>query len=260
MSLLAVLPFLAFVGMTLALASWRPAWGWRRSLMRAAVLAGAYGILTAEVLSLAGAITRGALAAVWILLLAAEIGWLASRIRRDGGLRTPPLRLPAGTSERLLLLAVVCIVVTLAVIAWFAPPNTWDSLNYHMARVAHWTQLRGVRHFATGIEHQNAIAPGAEMLVLHSYVLGGGDRWVNFVSWLALVVSIAAASQIASQLGVNPKGQVLAAVLAATLPVGIAEASSTMTDLVLGAWMLCAAAETLALPADARSGVGEVVL
>jgi len=42
--------------------------------------------------------------------------------------------------------------------------------------------------------------------------------------------------------------------------VGIAEASSTMTDLVLGAWMLCAAAETLALSADERSGVGEVVL
>jgi hypothetical protein len=251
---------LAFAGLSVALVNWQPSWGWRRSIVRGAVLTGSYAIFSAEILSLASAITRGGLAAAWLLLLGAEAAWLVQRIRGEGALRLPHLSLPAGGFERLLLLAIVCIAVTIAVIAWYSPPNTWDSLNYHMARVAHWAQLRSVRHFATGIEHQNAIAPGAEMLVLHTYVLGGGDRWVNFVSWLAMAVSMVAASLVAAELGTKARGQILASVLVATLPMGIAEASSTMTDYVLGAWMLCVAAETLRLPAEERPRVGEIIL
>ena len=42
-------------------------------------------------------------------------------------------------------------------------------------------------------------------------------------------------------------GQLLAAVAAATIPMGIVQASSTMTDAIVAFWVICAVSETLSL-------------
>lgn len=248
--MLAALPVLALTGMLLLLASRHPSWGWRRSFLRACVLTAAVAILGTEALSLVGAVARLGLAVGWGLVIAAEAAWFAVRARRGQPICFPPIRLLSGWIDRALVLAIILIVVVVAVIAFSAPPNTWDSLNYHMARVAHWAQLRAIRPYATGIEVQNGDSPGAEMLVLQVYVLAAGDRWVNFVQWFAMVACLLAASRLAGRLGANPLGQLLAALLVATLPMGIAEASSTMVDYVLAAWMMAVAAETLDLVLD----------
>jgi hypothetical protein len=249
--MLAALPVLALAGLVLLLATLHPAWGWRRSFLRAAVLTAAAAVLLTEGLSLIGAVSTGALGLAWGLLLVGEVGWLVAGFLRGRHLQFPEFRLPSGWIDRVLALAIVLIVLVLALIAFYAPPNTWDSLNYHMARVAHWAQLRAIRPYATGIEVQNGIGPGAETLVLQLYVLAGGDRWVNFVQWFAMVVCLLGASRLAGRLGANPLGQLLAALLVATLPMGIAEASSTMTDYVLAAWMMAVASETLDLVLEA---------
>jgi len=245
--MLTALPVLFLGELTLVLTSLRPSWGWRRSFLRAALVTGSYAILASEALSLVGGVILPVLAAVWAVPLLVGAAWLiiTSRERQRPGL--PPLALPVAWPDRLLLLGVVLIALATAIVAGLAPPNTWDSLNYHMPRVAHWAQQHSLRHYAAGIEVQNGIGPGAEILVLQTYVLSSGDRWVNFVQWFAMLASLLAASKIAEQLGAKPLGQLLAAVLVATLPMGVAQASSTMTDYVLGAWMLCVASETLTL-------------
>jgi hypothetical protein len=141
------------------------------------------------------------------------------------------------------VLATVLIITFL--VAWITPPQTWDSLSYHLSRVAHWTQNRSIGHYITGIERQNSMSPAAELLILNTYVLTGSDRLANFPQWLAMLGSLVGVSLAAGRLGANRFGQWLAAVFAATLPMGIVQASSTTTDYVSTFWTICVAVETL---------------
>jgi hypothetical protein len=115
-----------------------------------------------------------------------------------------------------------------------------------MARVAHWAQAGSLGHYPTGIERQNLMPPGAEIGILHTYLLAQGDRLAIFPQWLAMVGSLIAAGALAQLLGATRPGQWLAAVFVATLPMRIAQATSTMTDCVV-AWAACVAFEALSL-------------
>jgi len=249
--MLALIPLLALAGLWLLLGNLRPAWGWRRCLLRAALLWGCWAILAVEGLSLVQGLTQAGLALAWVVPLIASAAWLARQATRAGRLSRPSLSLPSTWADRGLWLAVLVIVSVTALIAWLAPPQTWDSLNYHMSRVAHWAQQHSLRPFATGIEVQNSRSPGAEILVLQFYVLAAGDRLVNFVEWLAMVGSLVGAAMVARQLGGGRPAQLLAVVVTATIPMGIAQASSTMTDYVVAFWVMCAVSECLALLGEA---------
>ncbi len=201
----------------------------------------------AELLSLVRGMTPPGLAAAWAVPIIFSGGWLVRHRREGPELRYPSLNLPAHPLEQVLVLGLGLILALTALVAWLAPPQTWDSLNYHLPRVAHWAQEQAVRHFATGIDKQNSMSPGAEIAILQLYVLWGGDRLANFPAWSAIFGSILAASWVAGQLGAGRTGQLLAAVVAATIPMGIVQASSTMTDAIVAFWVICAVSEVLRL-------------
>jgi hypothetical protein len=245
--MMVITPFLAYLSLFLYLHHKHRSLDWRRNFLRAGILWGIWMVLTTEVLSLVRAVTPAGLALAWLALgIACAI--LLWKARASGeGLRWPRIRIPDGFLNRVLLLLVLVIVVTTGLVAFLAPPHTPDSLVYHMSRVAHWAHEKSLRHYATGIERQNFMSPAAEMGILHFYVLLGGDRLANFVEWFAMVGSLIGVSFIAKQLGANQVGQIFAAVFAATLPQGIAQASSTMTDYVVTIWLVCVASESLDL-------------
>lgn len=237
----------AYLAILLAVVALRPNWGWRRSALRSAVVWGFYSVVTTEVLNFRSMITPVRLLIAWLILLVVcllVIG-LTSRSGRIPRIRFHRPALDPIMSGLFLFIAIPCFVT--AVVASRAPPQTWDSLNYHLPRVAHWAQQASVAHFATGIEVQNSRPPAAEFAVLHTYLLAGGDRYVNFVQWSAMLISVVGATLLAEQLGAGRRGQLLAAVFAATLPMGIVQASSTTTDYLVALWVLAAASETLTL-------------
>jgi hypothetical protein len=86
------------------------------------------------------------------------------------------------------------------------------------------------------------MSPGAEVAVLQVYVVGQSDRLVNFVSWFAMLASLVVVSHLAKRMGAGPTGQWFGVVFAAAIPMGIVQASSTMTDYVLASGC-CVAAE-----------------
>jgi hypothetical protein len=155
--------------------------------------------------------------------------------------------IPEDWIARISLIAIAGICLITFLLAIFAAPNTWDSLTYHMSRVAHWAQNRSLGHFATGIERQNLMSPGAELLVLQGYVLWGGDRLANLVQWTSMVLSLVGVSLITKDLGGSYRAQVFAGLFASTFPMGIAQASSTMTDYTLAFWLVLLACETVHL-------------
>jgi hypothetical protein len=242
--MLALLPLASLAAVTVAIANARPAWGWRVAFLRATILCASYMAVATELLSLVRGVTQLGLVVVWLLPLLCAT-WVGVRaVRRGTGLRRLKLELPRSKGDWLIFAVILAILATTGVVAWVAPPNTYDSLTYHMSRVAHWAQNRSVALYPTGIPRQAFMSPGAEVAVLQVYVLGQGDRLVNFVSWFAMLASLVAVSQIAKRIGAGSTGQWFAAAFAAALPMGIAQASSTMTDYVLAYWMLCVAAES----------------
>ena len=244
--MLVVIPVVAYAGMVLWIGNTWPEGGWRGSALRALAVWGAYLIFLTEVLSRLEAIEAIWLAIGWTIPSAVLGAWFLKKRRTGWVLSLPRLRPP---SDILMAGVVALIVILTAIVAWFSPPQTWDSLTYHMSRVAHWAQQESVEPFATGIETQNSRSPMAEFATLHAYTLASGDRLVNFVEWSAMIGSVVGVSLIAGRLGANRRGRWLAVVFAATLPMGIVQASSTMNDYVLTLWVVIAAVETLNLRA-----------
>ena len=193
---------------------------------------GAAVILITEGLSLGHLLTPRGLGTSWGL--AAALGLWALRGRRSDGppfARAAPLPVVA-------LGAVGAILAVTGAIALLAPPNTWDSMTYHMSRVAHWSQAGSVANYPTHIMRQLWYGPGAEFLIAHLYVLTGGDRLANLVQWLAFAACVVGAAIVAGELGGGPRARAVGAVACATLPMAIAQASSTQNDLVASFWLL----------------------
>ena len=136
------------------------------------------------------------------------------------------------------LWAVALVWIIILAIALVYPPNTWDSIVYHMPRIASWSQQGSIDFFPTAVLKQLHQPPLAEWNILHLQILSGGDRFATTVQWIALVGCGVAASLIAKELKQSFPVQVLALVIATTLPMGLLQAASTKNDLVVSFWLL----------------------
>lgn len=212
---------------------------WQEMVLALVIACGAWTALTSELLSAARALTRGWVALVWLLpvVALALVLW-----RRRSEARIPfqasPWRDPLA---RACLWIVLIDVAILLLISLVAPPNTNDSLQYHLSRVAHWAQQRSLLFYPTPIERQLWMPPFAEMAILHLYLLANGDLLVNLVQWGSMALSLVAIGGIARRLGADRTGQAFALLFAATLPMGILQATSTQNDYVTALWALCLA-------------------
>src|SRR5258708_7841902 len=212
---------------------------WRSAFMKAAVVWGLIVVASTEALSPFRALSATPLAAVWaVALLVAGLGVWRRRALVAERLRSTFARRP-DTLLTVTAVPLAFIAAATGVVAWVAPPNTYDSMAYHMARVAHWAADGTVADYQTNILRQLYLPPWSEFAVVHLQILSGGDHLANLVQWFSMIGSVVGASLIARQLGAPPLGQALAAIVVATLPMGILQASSTQTDYALAFWLVC---------------------
>jgi hypothetical protein len=205
--------------------------------LSAAVVWGVAIAVITEGLSVLGLLSFWWVLAAWLVFVA-----VVAMNRLPDGLVARDERPPGDsvvTGWRFALAGVVVIVSALGVIAVAAPPNTWDSMTYHMARVAHWMQNGSLAHFPTHIGRQLYLPPWAEFAIMQPQILSGGDRLANLIQWLAMLGSLLGVSLITQQLGGNARCQILAVVVCATIPMGILQASGTQNDYVGSFWLVC---------------------
>src|SRR3954452_12489424 len=125
---LAALPVVTFL---LTLHSVRPVapvtGSLRLAVARAAVLTGAFGVVSIEVLSAVGWLTAVGVSATWVVALVAAgaAAWWRRR-RGDDDWRRPAL----SGGELVLAVAVLVLVLLELVLALASPPNTYDSQTY----------------------------------------------------------------------------------------------------------------------------------
>ena len=243
---LAFIPLLAFLCILIVLHNRQPNDPLRRLLIHSAIWFDCYLIFWLEVLSFLKGVTQAGLLFIWVVPILVFLVWWGRKKRSNQRVTLPMVLVPHRWWDRLLLLIVCSVVIITGLVAYVTPPQTWDSLSYHLSRVAHWAQEQSIWHYATGIDRQTSMPPGAEELVLNLYVVTQSDRLANFPEWLAMLGSLVGVSLIAYYLGAKTSGQWLAAGFAVTIPMGIVQASSTITDYVDTFWVVCAVVECLA--------------
>jgi hypothetical protein len=130
------------------------------------------------------------------------------------------------------------IVVVLGAEAVYFPPNNYDSMSYHMARVAHWAQNQSVAFYPTGIARQLFSSPLAEYFILHTYLLQGSDLWANAIQWAALVGNLALIARIIGHIGGHRYQQLAGVIIYLINPMVILQSTTTQNDLLAGFYLL----------------------
>ena len=202
-------------------------------------------LFSTELLSLINKITRNWILGTWVLFLSLAVLLLALNWRQLNN--RIPKRTPDGpenqkSTERSLMIfcgiiiAVIGLVTLL--IALKSPPNNFDSMTYHMARIPHWIKNQNVNYYPTAIPRQNYSMPLAEFAILHTQLLSKSDHYANLVQWVSFILSILLTTQITKELKASLRGQWITGALAATLPMAILQSTSTQNDLVVGIFCL----------------------
>jgi hypothetical protein len=132
-----------------------------------------------ELLSAFHALTFWGVLTGWLIVLcvlaatARDVTGGARRLLTYGRERFLGLNL----SDRLQLCAVAGLLSVVAFAGLFSAPSNWDSMVYHLARVAHWMQDRSVVHYPTVCTPQLYHPPWAEFAILNLQLLSGGPRF-----------------------------------------------------------------------------------
>jgi hypothetical protein len=191
-------------------------------------------VLLTEFLSLFHLLRPWPLAVGWLAAIA--IWWKS--IGRSYRFSRPALFRHPVECAMGLVIAGIAAVAALTAIA--SPPNSADAMAYHLPRVVYWAQSASVAFFPTPYFNQVMLQPMAEYVMLHTYLLTGGDHLVNLVAWAAFVGCILGVSAIGAQFRLTSRGQAIAALLCATLPNAILQASGAKNDSMLALWLVCA--------------------
>lgn len=134
-----------------------------------------------------------------------------------------------------------CFIIALASIflAVRTTPYNYDSMTYHLARIAYWADNQSVAHYSTNILRQVASPVLAEFVMLHSYIiLGKLDIFVNLVQCSSFIINSYAVWSIAKKIGCTKNFSGLATVMFMTTPIVFSESYTTQTDNYAAMWML----------------------
>ena len=213
-------------------------YGLRQSIVYATTVYTLCLAIATEVLSIWSLLRFETLLAFWAGLTILSVLCLWFSDDRQGTRRTLRGAWMAFRALKFELGSVAVILATILLIAVIAPPNNWESMAYRMTRVVMWMQQGSVAHFPTADLYQLFHPPLSAWNILHFQILSGGDRFANTVHWVALAGCGVLASLIAKELKQPFQVQVLATVIALTLPMGLLQGSSSQGNLVVAFWLL----------------------
>jgi Dolichyl-phosphate-mannose-protein mannosyltransferase len=211
----------------------------REAVIKSAVIIAAFITFSTEALSVFTALTGVNLILLWSVFNAGLFAHAFNSSRKENiaailkeAFRSK-IELAKSSENAALLFFIGLIYLLVSITALFSPPNTSDSMSYHLARVAHWIQQSSVEFYPTAILRQLYQSPLAEYEILHLQLLAGNDYYANFVQFFAFVFVGITASLLVKECGQNNRTQIIATLLTATIPMAILQASGTQNDLVV---------------------------
>ena len=128
------------------------------------------------------------------------------------------------------------IIIVLAVCT---VPYNWDSMTYHLSRIANWAQNGSVAHYATHNIREIVSPVLAEFVNLHVYILSGKkDILFPLLQCSSMLTNIWLIYEIAGKIGCRKVYAYLAAFLFFTSPSAFGEALTTQVDQFATVWLL----------------------
>ncbi len=249
-TLIAVVEILVPVATALLAAASIPARGVVLTLLSAYVLLVAEVTALTLALSPLHAVTRTGLGVGEALVLSVVAGlwWLRGRPVPGVGSARPTLRVVAVNPVFVVFATVVAVALAYELaLVLTVPANNWDSLTYHLARVAAWAQHHGIYwipHAPTA--RLNEFQPVAEQQILFLFVATHTGALFALPQFVAQLAIVAATYAVARHLQFGLVPAACAALFVATLPLVALEATTSQNDLVAASMPLAATALLLA--------------
>ena len=148
-------------------------------------------------------------------------------------------------TDPVVVLALAAVAVLLAyelVVALTAPANNWDSLTYHLTRVAAWMQHGGLYRIPNApTPRMNEYQPLAEQQILYLFVSVGSGALFAVPQYLAQLAILVAVYGAARRLGFEPRAAAAGALLLATFSLVVLESTTPQNDLVAASFPIAAA-------------------
>ena len=164
------------------------------------LIVGIFITLTTEVLSLFNFLNRLSILICWLILFVFGLVKLHNLSR----LNSFNILSKKNISSSLIFFSFLSLFIILFMTfltALIYPPNTPDSMSYHMPRVMHWIQNQNVDFYPTSTTRQLYVSPFSEYVILHLQLIVNGDRLANLVQWFSMFGSLIGVSLIARELG-----------------------------------------------------------
>lgn len=185
--------------------------------------------VSSEALSLMSAFRPVWIGVAWtavLVVLTALLVCLRSRLPRP--------RLPVRDGTRITYAGVGLLIVSTLVTGLLVAPNNWDSLTYHLSRGAHWLQQGSLDFFSPTSSRENTMSPLGDLVFAHLQ-MGSGDAGVAFLGqWVAGMIVLIGVGILAQTVFENSRVTALSVLAAATVPMLLAQMSTTQVDLLAG--------------------------
>ncbi len=174
---------------------------------------------------------------IWLALV---IGASCGMLRWMSHSRAERSTLPDWTVAERLLACAIAVPALIAALngALFSPIN-WDSMTYHLSRVAFWIQHQSVFPYPSNNFRQVQHTPGAEYLLLIEQLVWFSDTFANYIQLTAFICILGGAYGWLMQWGL-PRFVTLCSLATFGLaPMALLQAQTTQNDLAASVPALC---------------------
>lgn len=140
----------------------------------------------------------------------------------------------------LVSLAVVVLLVGALNLAFIVllPPHEWDSMTYHLPRVAHYLQQGNLNAFGANYWAQVVHPKNSAILLSFAFItLGHNENLMQLVAFLSYWALIIGVYGIAGRVGLDRTQRAFSALLAALLITPLVYANTTQNDLTIAAYV-----------------------
>ncbi len=121
----------------------------------------------------------------------------------------------------------------------YVPPNNWDSMTYHLSRVAYWLQNQSLRHYYSRNSAQVIFPFNGEILLLWTMAASKLDRFCGFIQFVCYLLSGTLVYKCAREyLKISVIPALIVMLVWYALPEVILESTSTQNDLVVAYFIM----------------------
>ena len=137
-----------------------------------------------------------------------------------------------------LFLTTILTLISNAILVVFTAPNNWDSMTYHVARLAYYLQNNNLGYYHSNYWAQVMHAKNATILMMYTYLVSGrNENLTQLVQYASYCIAAVCVYGTARKIGGSRIQSLFAAMIFSILIEVMLEATSTQNDMIITAYV-----------------------